>query len=115
MEVVPDDFALIEDRLHHYVDDGCDVIFTTGGTGFTPDDITPEATRAVIERDAPGSPRRCAPCALRHTPMGILTRGVAGHRRHDADRQLPRARRRRSRSASACSTRCSARRAHAAR
>ena len=51
MEVVPDDFALIEDRLHHYVDDGCDLMFTTGGTGLTPDDITPEATRAVIERD----------------------------------------------------------------
>ena len=47
MEVVPDDFGLIEDRLHHYVDVGVDFIFTTGGTGFTPDDITPEATRAV--------------------------------------------------------------------
>ena len=54
MEVVPDDFALIEDRLHHFVDDGCDLIFTTGGTGLTPDDVTPEATRAVIEREAPG-------------------------------------------------------------
>ena len=49
MEVVPDDFALIEDRLHHFVDDGCDLIFTTGGTGLTPDDVTPEATRAVID------------------------------------------------------------------
>ena len=45
MEVVPDDFALIEDRLHHYVDDGLRFIFTTGGTGLTPDDVTPEATR----------------------------------------------------------------------
>ena len=52
MEVVPDDFALIEDRLHHYVDDGVSFIFTTGGTGLTPDDVTPEATRAVIEREA---------------------------------------------------------------
>ena len=49
MEVVPDDFALIEDRLNHYVDEGCDLVFTTGGTGLTPDDITPEATRAVLE------------------------------------------------------------------
>ena len=40
---------------------GASLIFTTGGTGLTPDDVTPEATRAVIERDAPGSPRRCAP------------------------------------------------------
>ena len=43
MEVVPDDFALIEDRLHHFVDGGCDLIFTTGGTGLTPDDVTPES------------------------------------------------------------------------
>ena len=54
MEVVPDDFALIEDRLNHYIDDGCDLIFTTGGTGLTPDDVTPEATRAVLSREAPG-------------------------------------------------------------
>ena len=54
MEVVPDDYSLIEDRLHHFVDDQMALVFTTGGTGFTPDDITPEATRAVIERDAPG-------------------------------------------------------------
>ena len=54
MEVVPDDFALIEDRLHHFVDQRCDLIFTTGGTGMTPDDITPEATRVVIHREAPG-------------------------------------------------------------
>jgi len=69
MEVVPDDFALIEDRLNHFVDDGCDLIFTTGGTGLTPDDVTPEATRAVLSRgisgiaghtlivNFPGSPR----------------------------------------------------------
>ena len=67
----PTTSALIEDRLHHFVDDGVRVVFTTGGTGLTPDDVTPEATRAVIERDAPGHRRgdarrrRCA-----HTPMG---------------------------------------------
>ncbi len=54
MEVVPDDFSLIEDRLHHYVDEDVSFVFTTGGTGLTHDDITPEATRAVIEREAPG-------------------------------------------------------------
>ena len=52
MEVVPDDFGLIEARLHHFIDGGCDLIFPTGGTGLTPDDITPEATRAVIDREA---------------------------------------------------------------
>ena len=78
MEVVPDDFALIEDRLHHFVDAGMDLVFTTGGTGFTPDDITPEATKAVVERDAPGLAEAMRAESLRHTPMGILTRGVAG-------------------------------------
>jgi molybdopterin adenylyltransferase len=78
MEVVPDDFPLIEDRLQHYVDAGCDFIFTTGGTGFTPDDITPEATRAVIHREAPGYAEAMRAESARHTPLGILTRGVSG-------------------------------------
>ena len=78
MEVVPDDFSLIEDRLHHYVDEGCDLIFTTGGTGLTPDDVTPEATRMVIERDAPGFAEAMRAEGARHTPLGILTRGVSG-------------------------------------
>ena len=78
MEVVPDDFSLIEDRLHRYVDDDYDLIFTTGGTGLTPDDVTPEATRAVVDRDAPGFAEAMRAEALRRTPMGILTRGVSG-------------------------------------
>jgi molybdenum cofactor synthesis domain-containing protein len=78
MEVVPDDSALIEDRLRHYVDDEFSLIFTTGGTGLTPDDVTPEATRAVIERDAPGLAEAMRAEALRHTPMGLLSRGVSG-------------------------------------
>ncbi len=78
MEVVPDDYSLIEDRLHHYVDDGFALIFTTGGTGFTPDDITPEATRAVIERDAPGIAEALRAESAKHTPMGMLSRGVSG-------------------------------------
>lgn len=78
MEVVPDDYGLVEDRLHHYVDDGFALILTTGGTGFAPDDITPEATRAVIERDAPGIAEAMRAESLRHTPHGILSRGVSG-------------------------------------
>ena len=78
MEVVPDDFSLIEDRLHHFVDDECDLVFTTGGTGMTPDDITPEATRVVIHREAPGLAEAMRAESVRHTPLGILTRGVAG-------------------------------------
>ncbi len=78
MEVVPDDYSLIEDRLHHYVDDGFALIFTTGGTGFTADDITPEATRAVIEREAPGIAEALRAESAKHTPMGMLSRGVSG-------------------------------------
>ena len=78
MEVVPDDFALIEDRLHHFVDADCDLVFTTGGTGMTPDDITPEATRVVIHREAPGLAEAMRAEGARHTPLGILTRGIAG-------------------------------------
>ena len=78
MEVVPDDFALIEDRLRHFVGEGIDLVFTTGGTGLTPNDITPEATLAVIDREAPGFAETMRAEGLKYTPMGILTRGVSG-------------------------------------
>jgi molybdopterin adenylyltransferase len=78
MEVVPDDFALIEDRLNHFVDDGCDLIFTTGGTGLTPDDVTPEATRAVLSREAPGFAEAMRVEAVRIKPHGMLSRGISG-------------------------------------
>ena len=78
MEVVPDDFGLIEDRLHHFIDDESDLVFTTGGTGMTPDDITPEATRVVIHREAPGIAEALRAEGAKHTPLGILTRGIAG-------------------------------------
>jgi len=78
MEVVPDDYGLIEDRIRHYVEEGVELVFTTGGTGFTPDDVTPEATRAVIERDAPGLAEAMRAASLLHTPMAMLSRGVSG-------------------------------------
>jgi molybdenum cofactor synthesis domain-containing protein len=78
VEVLPDVQAVIEVRLRHHADAGCDLVFTTGGTGFTPDDVTPEATRAVIDREAPGFAEAIRANALQHTPMGILTRGVSG-------------------------------------
>ncbi len=78
MEVVPDDFGLIEDRLHHFVAEAYDLVFTTGGTGLTPNDITPEATLAVIDREAPGFAETMRAEGLKYTPMGILTRGVSG-------------------------------------
>jgi len=78
MEVVPDDFSLIEDRLNHFIESGCDLVFTTGGTGLTPNDITPEATRAVIDREAPGFAEALRTEGARHTPLGILSRGISG-------------------------------------
>jgi molybdenum cofactor synthesis domain-containing protein len=77
-DVVADDAGAIEPALRGYVRAGIPLVFTTGGTGLTPDDVTPEATRAVIERDAPGFAEALRAESLKHTPMGILSRGVAG-------------------------------------
>ena len=77
-EVIADDREAIEQLLRRHVDDGAALILTTGGTGLTPDDVTPEATRAVIERDAPGFAEAMRAESLKHTPMGLLSRGVSG-------------------------------------
>ncbi|HET9119512.1 MAG TPA: MogA/MoaB family molybdenum cofactor biosynthesis protein [Solirubrobacterales bacterium] len=82
-EVITDDLELISARLAHWSDaEGCDLILTTGGTGFGPSDHTPEATRAVIERDAPGIPEAMRAASRRHTRHWMLSRGVAGIRGH---------------------------------
>ena len=79
--LVSDDREAVAAELRRLCDEE-DVrfVFTTGGTGFTSDDVTPEATRDVIERDAPGYAEAIRAEALRHTPMGLLTRGVSGIR-----------------------------------
>jgi len=77
-EVVTDDQAAIESVLRRHIDDDVALIFTTGGTGFTPDDVTPEATKAVIDREAPGYAEAMRAESVKYTPMGILTRGVSG-------------------------------------
>src|ERR1700761_5928338 len=76
--VVADDQAQIEAQLRRQLAAGVSLIFTTGGTGLTRDDVTPEATKAVIDRDAPGFSEAMRAASLKHTPMGILTRGVSG-------------------------------------
>ena len=80
-DVVPDDRDQIKQTLMRLADDQ-DVrfIFTTGGTGMTIDDVTPEATRDVINRDAPGYAETIRQESRQHTPLGILTRGVSGIR-----------------------------------
>src|SRR5437763_7604474 len=77
-DVVADDVSEIEGRLRAHVDAGVAFVFTTGGTGLTADDIPPEATRAVIERDAPGFAEAMRSKSLEFTPMGIVSRGVSG-------------------------------------
>jgi molybdopterin adenylyltransferase len=79
--VVPDDFHLIRETLLVWADRGdLDVIITTGGTGFSPRDVTPEATLAVIERLAPGMAEAMRNQSLQSTPHAMLSRGVAGLR-----------------------------------
>jgi molybdopterin adenylyltransferase len=78
---VTDDRDAIAAALRRLADDeGARFIFTTGGTGLTDDDLTPEATRDVIDRDAPGYAESIRADSRSHTPLGILTRGVSGIR-----------------------------------
>jgi molybdenum cofactor synthesis domain-containing protein len=80
-ELLPDDAGLLGERLIHWADDeGADLILTTGGTGFSPSDRTPEATAAVIERPAPGIAEAIRQEAARHTHHWALSRGIAGIR-----------------------------------
>ena len=80
-EVVPDDRGAIAAALARLADDdGCRFVFTTGGTGLTPDDVTPEATLDVVDRLAPGYAESIRADSREHTPLGILTRGVSGVR-----------------------------------
>jgi molybdopterin adenylyltransferase len=80
-ETVPDDQATIEERLRHWADGGaCDLILTTGGTGFAPRDVTPEASRAVIEREAPGIAEAMRSASREHTRLWMVSRGAAGVR-----------------------------------
>ena len=78
--VVSDDAALIARAIVELADSGALLIVTTGGTGFAPRDVTPEATRAVIEREAPGLAEAIRADAIARTPHALLSRGVAGLR-----------------------------------
>jgi molybdopterin adenylyltransferase len=79
--IIPDERELIESTLSEWSDDRrLDLIITTGGTGLAPRDITPEATKAVIDREVPGIAEAMRAISLQHTPFGMLSRGVAGTR-----------------------------------
>jgi len=78
--ILPDDKDTIAGKLREYADLGLDLVLTTGGTGFSPRDVTPEATLAVVERLAPGIAEVMRLESLKKTPKAMLSRAVAGIR-----------------------------------
>jgi molybdopterin adenylyltransferase len=81
VETIPDDQEVIRAKLAEWADSGrVNLILTTGGTGFTRRDVTPEATRQVIEREAPGLAEAMRLASLEVTPFAMLSRAVAGIR-----------------------------------
>jgi molybdopterin adenylyltransferase len=80
-EVIADDQWRIVPRLRHFCDDlRVNLVLTSGGTGFSPDDVTPEATREAIDREAPGIAEAMRAASRPHTDYWMLSRGVAGTR-----------------------------------
>jgi molybdenum cofactor synthesis domain-containing protein len=79
-DILPDDFEQIKAKLIEYADQGLDLVLTTGGTGFAPRDVTPEATRAVVERPVPGIVEAIRMQSLKITPHAMLSRATAGIR-----------------------------------
>ena len=89
-EVLPDDADQIRSRLEAWTDgNDCDAIFTSGGTGLGPRDFTPEATRAVIEREIPGLAELMRAEGVKKTRRAALSRGVAGVRNRKLIVNLP--------------------------
>jgi molybdenum cofactor synthesis domain-containing protein len=76
--VLPDDAVRLEQALREAVAGGADVVVTTGGTGLSPTDVTPEATRAVLEREAPGLAEALRRYGAEKVPTAVLSRGLAG-------------------------------------
>ena len=89
-EIVPDDRPSITQRLIAWADEaGLELIVTTGGTGLGPRDVTPEATRDAIDYEVPGLAEAMRREGLKHTPMSMLSRAVAGVRGRTLILNLP--------------------------
>ena len=89
-DIIPDELQAIRDTLLEWVDQHhLDLIFTTGGTGFAPRDVTPEATRLVIEKEAPGLVFAMLRDSLAVTPHAMLSRMAAGIRNRTLIINLP--------------------------
>ena len=78
VQVVADDRGAVERLLREAIASGTQLVVTTGGTGLSRDDVTPEATAAVIEREVPGFSEAIRAESIRRVPTGVLTRGVSG-------------------------------------
>lgn len=90
MEIIPDEHPMIKEKLKYAADElGLSLIVTTGGTGFSQRDVTPEATRAVIERDVPGIPEAMRAKSMEITPKACLSRSAAGIRGNSLIVNLP--------------------------
>jgi molybdenum cofactor synthesis domain-containing protein len=90
MEIIPDERQLLIDTLGSWADSGeIDIILTTGGTGFSPRDITPEATIEVIDRETPGLPEAMRAASLSVTPHAMMSRATAGIRKRTLIVNLP--------------------------
>ncbi len=89
-EIIPDEPVMIKERLVDYCDKlKVDLVLTTGGTGFTARDVTPEATRDVLEKEVPGIPEAMRAKGLQSTERAMLSRGIAGIRKKTLIVNLP--------------------------
>jgi molybdenum cofactor synthesis domain-containing protein len=89
-EILPDDADRIRGTLLAWTDgDDCDAVFTSGGTGLGPRDVTPEATRAVIDKDIPGLAQLMRAEGVKKTPLAALSRGLVGARKDKLIVNLP--------------------------
>ena len=88
--IIPDDMEMIKAELCKCTDElGIALVLTTGGTGFSPRDITPEATMAIVERPTPGIPEAMRAESMKITPKGCLSRSAAGIRKRSLIINLP--------------------------
>jgi len=89
-EIIPDEVSIITRKLIEYADEKkLDLIVTTGGTGVSPRDVTPEATKAVIERELPGMAEAMRFESLKKTPNAMISRAVCGIRKQSLIINLP--------------------------
>ena len=78
LTVLPDDFDKLKSKLEEYVKDEVNLVFTSGGTGFSPRDVVPEATKAVIDREVPGVSEAIRAKSFEITKKAMLSRATSG-------------------------------------